>query len=764
MSLRSLSIVLMLFINTLSFSQSATIRGFVYNKKNGEPVIFTNVYLKGTSIGAQTDVNGYYSIKVVAGEYSLAFTAVGYDSVFQKVVLRAGQIMQQNIYVQEAEFKLKEFQVTAEKQEEQNKVGASIITITPKEIDRIPGVGGSPDIAQYMQVVPGVVMTGDQGGQLYIRGGSPIQNKVLLDGMIIYNPFHSIGLFSVFDTDVIRSTDVYTGGFGAEFGGRVSSIMKMTTRDGNKKRFGGKVAVSPFVSKILFEGPLSRQKENSASASSFIVSARTSYLEQSSKIFYPYVDSAGLPFNFTDLYGKISFSGDNGSKLNVSAFNFTDRVKYKSLQNLSWNTAGAGTNFVLIPNNTNFVLDGAFSYSNYKIKLEEVSRPSRSSQISGFNVALNFKYYLTEKSDFQWGVEALGFTTDYTFFNEVNREINQNENTTELALYAKYRVVLGKLVLDPSFRLHYYASLGEASPEPRLGLKYNITDRLRIKFAGGLYSQNLIAGVSDRDVVNLFYGFLSAPENSPTQYKGEEITSKLQKARHLIAGVEGNITKYLKLNVEAYMFDFNQLTNINRNKLYDEGTEGKPDVLTKDFIIEKGKSQGVDMLLKYEYKRFYVWAVYSLMKVTREDDLLKYAPVWDRRHNINVVVSYNFGKSLDWDLSCRWNYGSGFPFTQTQGNYENFNPTGNLNTDYTSGNGALGTLYGPLNQGRLPAYHRLDINVKKTFAISENSIVEISAGATNIYNRENIFYFDRVKFQRINQLPVLPSIGANWKF
>jgi len=134
MSLRSLSIVLMLFISTLSFSQSATIRGFVYNKKNGEPVIFTNVYLKGTSIGAQTDVNGYYSIKVVAGEYSLAFTAVGYDSVFQKVVLRAGQIMQQNIYVQEAEFKLKEFQVTAEKQEEQNKVGASIITITPKKL------------------------------------------------------------------------------------------------------------------------------------------------------------------------------------------------------------------------------------------------------------------------------------------------------------------------------------------------------------------------------------------------------------------------------------------------------------------------------------------------------------------------------------------------------------------------------------------------------------------------------------------------------
>jgi hypothetical protein len=314
--------------------------------------------------------------------------------------------------------------------------------------------------------------------------------------------------------------------------------------------------------------------------------------------------------------------------------------------------------------------------------------------------------------------------------------------------------------------MHYYASLGEASPEPRLGLKFNVSDNFRLKFASGLYSQNLIAGVSDRDVVNLFYGFLTAPENAPTEYKGEPRPSKLQKAQHAIFGFESNLGKHLKWNVEAYYFNFNQLTNINRNKLYDDNSENEaqPDVLKKDFILEKGVSKGVDMTLKYDYKRFYIWAVYSLMKVTREDELIDYSPVWDRRHNVNLLASYEFGKSLNWSFSARWNFGSGFPFTQTQGFYENNTLTGNLNGNYTTTNGTLGSTFAQLNQGRLPAYHRLDVNLKHNIELGENTTLELTAGVTNSYNRDNIFYFDRVKFERINQLPILPSIGVNLRF
>ena len=714
----------------------------------------------------QTDVNGFYSLtKIPAGDYVLSVSAIGFDSVSQKITVKANQIVQQNLYAKEKELILKEFEISGDKDNEQSRVGTSVTTITTKEMNKLPTVGAEPDLAQYLQVLPGVTFTGDQGGQLYIRGGSPIQNKVLLDGMIIYNPFHSIGLFSVFDTDIIRNVDVYTGGFGAEYGGRVSSIMKITTKDGDKKGLHGKLSASPFVSKVQLEGPLKKQKENSAAGSSFIVSGRTSYLKESAELFYPYVDTAGLPFNFTDLYGKLSFTGENGSKLGLSAFNFRDKVRYRSLQDLNWNTYGVGTSFVLIPNTSGFMFDGSMSYSDYQISLEEASRPSRNSRISGFNLNLNFKYFFG-KNDFQWGVETIGFSTDYTFFNEVNREITQNENNSELGLYMRYKAILGKLVLEPSFRLQYYASLAEASPEPRIGAKLNVTNNFRLKGAAGMYSQNLIAGVSDRDVVNLFYGFLSAPENSPTSFKGEQVDSKLQKAQHFIVGFESNLTKHLTLNAEAYYFNFNQLTNINRNKLYDDipANADKPEILKSDFVLERGTSQGVDVVLKYEFKRLYIWAVYSLMKVTREDELIEYSPVWDRRHNVNFLVSYNFGKNLDWDFNVRWNYGSGFPFTQTQGFYENINLSGDLGSNFTTSNGTLGTAFGPLNNGRLPDYHRLDMNIKKTIVTGERSMLEFTAGATNVYNRDNIFYFDRVKFERLNQLPILWNLGANFKF
>jgi len=763
---RILIIFISLTLSLSAFSQTGTVRGFVYNKKNGEPVIFTNVYLRGTSYGVPTDVNGYYSLtRIPEGNYTLMVKAIGFDSLATEISLTKGQLLSKNLYISPAEIVLKEFEVSGEREEERSKVGTSVTTITPKELTRLPTIGAEPDIAQYLQVLPGVTFTGDQGGQLYIRGGSPIQNKVLLDGMIIYNPFHSIGLFSVFDTDVIRNAEVYTGGFGAEHGGRISSIMKITTKDGDKKRFGGKASASPFVSKLQLEGPLSKQKENGAGASSFILSGRTSYLKQTADIFYPYVDTAGLPFNFTDLYGKLSFYGDNGSKLNLSAFNFTDKVRYQSLQDLSWNTFGVGSNFVLIPNNSSVLFDGNFSYSNYRIELNEASRDPRSSEIGGFNIGLNFKYFIKD-NEFQYGFEAIGFNTEFVFFNELNREIRQENNNTELAGYLKYKAIIGNLVLEPSFRAHYYASLGEISPEPRIGFKFNVSDKFRLKGAAGLYSQNLIAGVSDRDVVNLFYGFLSSSESSPDNFMGEEVTSGLQRARHFIAGFESNLSRFLKFNGEAYFFNFNQLTNINRNKLYDDtqANNAIPDNLKKDFIFERGTSQGLDFLLKYERKKLYVWAVYSIMKVTREDEFIEYAPVWDRRHNVNILVSYSFGEGRLWDFSARWNYGSGFPFTQTQGFYENYVFSGNLNGDYVGGNGTLGSTFAPINQGRLPAYHRLDVNVKRTVPLTDNSILELTAGITNTYNRENIFYFDRVKFERINQLPILPSIGVNLTF
>ncbi|MBN8701840.1 MAG: TonB-dependent receptor [Bacteroidetes bacterium] len=755
-------------------SQNANIRGFIYAKDNGEPVLFTNVYLKGTSYGATSDVNGYYSItKVPPGSYVLMVTYLGYDTLQENITVKAGEIVTKKVFLNKASVRLGAVEISAAKMERKTETQVSVNKITPKEINLVPSVGGEPDLAQYLQILPGVVFTGDQGGQLYIRGGSPVQNKVLLDGMIVYNPFHSIGLFSVFDADIIRNADIYTGGFGAEYGGRISSIMDIKTRDGNKKRISGKVSASPFVAKALLEGPLKKNSDEDRGSSSFVLSAKHSYLPQTSKAVYNYVDTAGLPFGFTDFYGKVSANSANGSKINLFGFNFRDNVTYKALSKLNWKSSGVGSNFILIPPSSATLIQGNFAFSKYGVEmLGQSDEKPRKSDINGFNAGLNFTYFFG-LNEVQYGLDMLGFKTNFEFYNSVNQFISQTENTTELAGFVKVKF-LGKkkkLILEPSFRAHYYASLANFSPEPRLSGKYNITNKIRFKFAGGLYSQNLISANSDRDVVNLFYGFLSGSDNLPARFTEEDgsvrdVKHKLQKANHIILGTEFDLTSNLELNVEAYQKNFTQLTNINRNKLYEDNANyaTKPDALKKDFIIETGYARGLDFLLKYDYKRFYVWTVYSLTYVRRWDGIEKYAPHFDRRHNINIVTAYKFGKHTDWEVDLRWNFGSGFPFTQTQGFYEKLSFTNGINSNYTNQNGELGILYSSLNGGRLPDYHRLDITVKKRFEFSERSRMEVAAGVTNAYNRDNIFYFDRILYKRVNQLPLLPSLSANWTF
>lgn len=777
--IKKLLVILLPFAAGSLAGQNATVRGFVYFKESGEPAIFTTVFIKGTTIATSSDVNGYFSLtRIPPGTHTLMATSIGYDTVSENLILKSNEIITKKLYLGKSVVVLDEVTISAEQSEKTTEVKISVNTITPKEIKQIPTVGGEPDLAQYLQVLPGVVFTGDQGGQLYIRGGSPIQNKVLLDGMVIYNPFHSIGLFSVFDADIIRNADIYTGGYNSEYGGRISSIMDVTTRDGNKKRYGGKVSASPFGAKALFEGPIIKNSDPEKGSTSFILSAKTSYLPTTSKYIYSYIDTAGLPFSFNDYYGKVSLNAANGSKINFFGFNFNDRVRYQALSDFKWDSYGGGSNFVLVPESSPVLVDGVFSYSSYGIsmlegnELTEAQPDPRTSNISGFNMGLNFTYFFG-KSNLKYGVEVLGFKTAFDFYNSVNRHITQAQNTTEIAGYFKYKMVSKneKIVFEPGFRLHYYASLSNMSPEPRFGLKVNASKRLRLKAAGGIYSQNFIGATSDRDVVNLFYGFLSGPDNLQDQLvmpdgSIKDITHKLQKANHLIAGAEYDLFKHIDINVEAYQKTFTQLTNINRNKLFEDSPDNasRPDQVKKDFIIETGYARGADLRVKFDHKQFYFWAVYSLTYVSRWDGVQKYFPHFDRRHNINLVGSVQLGKKRRWEVNARWNFGSGFPFTPTQGFYEKLTFADGINTDYTTANGELGILYGTLNSHRLPSYHRLDLTIKWKKEIRENVTVEIAGGATNIYNRANIFYFDRILYQRVNQLPILPTISFSLSF
>lgn len=776
--------LLLFLLPVTALSQNGTIRGFVYEEGSGEPVIFTNVVLKGTARGASTDVNGYFSIgQVPPGTYTLEVTYLGFDTYSQPITVVANRIESVKIFLKKGAIEMQAVEISAEKQEAKVNVQVSVVKATPKEIKLIPTVGGTADLAQYIQVLPGVIFTGDQGGQLYIRGGSPVQNMVLLDGMIIYNPFHSIGLFSVFDTEIIRNADIYTGGFGSQFGGRVSSVMDIKTRDGNKRRTSGKLGVNTFMANALVEGPLIKQTNDGKGSASYILSAKHSYLDQSSKLFYNYIDENGLPFSFTDLYGKLSFNATNGSKFNLFGFSFNDAVNFQQRSRLNWESMGGGLNFVLVPDGTPVLIEGVFSVSDYNITLVEdaaavnlnsednnqVLLQPRTSGINSFNMGIDFKYFLGD-NEFKYGIAITGFGTDFSFFSPLGQRLTQESNNTELAGFVAYKKKIDNLILDLGFRAQYYSSLRVFRPEPRVGAKYNVTDKLRLKAAGGLYSQNLISASSDRDVVNLFYGFLIGPENLQNEFVREdgsvrEVRNPLQTSWHTIAGFEYDITDRISANVEGYFKNFTQLTDINRNKIFASNTPNVADVLRNDYIVESGTARGLDLTLKYEDKKYYFWVVYSLAKVDRWDGFVNYNPIFDRRHNMNLVGSYRFGKAQRWELNARWNYGSGFPFTQNQGFYLREIFRNGMNTNITQTNAqAVEILFGPLNQGRLPDYHRFDLALKRVFRFSEFSSLETNIGVTNIYNRENIFYVDRVTGQRVNQLPILPSFGLLYSF
>ncbi|MGB0135687.1 MAG: TonB-dependent receptor [Flavobacteriales bacterium] len=769
----ALTLVLMLvaFMTTAQTAgKEGTLRGFITDANSKEPVLFAAVYLEGTNFSTQTDVNGYYSItKIPHGTYTVVISSVETEELRREVVIERS-LTSRNFEVASKTYQVGTAEVSTSGGEQKNQVRISVESIQPQDIKKIPSFGGTPDLVQVLQVLPGFVSTGDQGGQLYIRGGSPVQNKVLLDGMIVYNPFHSIGLFSVFDTDIIRNADIYTGGFNAEYGGRISSVMDITTRNGSKTKFGGAAGISPFGARLLLEGPLRKAKEGKGSIS-YLFSGKQSYLDQTSKLLYNYVDDEGLPFQYQDIYGKVSFAGPSGSSFNVFGFNFSDQVNYQAVSDLNWNNAGGGFNFVVVPSGSPVLIDGNFSVSDYRVQLIEEGLPERFSQINGFNFGLNFKYLLGE-SEFKYGIQAVGRRTDFQTFNALGVKVEQIENTTEMGIYMRYKYQKGNLIIEPSFRAHYYASLAKLSPEPRLGIKYKVNEIFRLKAAAGIYTQNLIAANSDRDVVNLFYGFLAGPENLQDEFLESdgsirEIEDPLQRAQHVIAGFEYDLTERLNLNVEGYYKRFSQLTNTNRNKLFADNIDNQdiPETLRKDFIVESGFAQGVDVVLKYETKKTYLWFVYSLGNVDRWDSFQWYDPVFDRRHNVNFVASQAFGQDGEWELNARWNLGSGLPFTQTQGFYQPVEVDGGVGSNPLTDNpGDLAINYAGLNEGRLPVYHRMDLSVRRTFTFSEDSALEITAGVTNIYSRENVFYVNRVTNEVVNQLPILPSIGLDFNF
>ncbi len=769
------SLVVFFLLSVTAIAQTGTIKGFVYDKRSGEPIIGANVSVMSSAQGVQTDNNGYFSLNLAAGTYTILATSLGFDSTIMTVNLLPDAIVTKKIILKQHGIELNAFEVSTKKTDKSTRINTGLTKITPQEMKRLPSAGGEPDLAQYLQVIPGVVFSGDQGGQLYIRGGSPAQTGIYLDGVTIYNPFHSIGLFSVFETEAVRSVDVYTAGFGAQYGNRTSAVVDVHYKDGNKNNLSGIVSASPIMSRIMLEGPLVKSKKDNGAGVTFLVTGKTSYLDQTSKSIYGSLGETfkhGLPYKFSDFYGKVSFNGDNGSKLNLFGFSYDDQASllsdtsHLSVGDYHWKTTGAGATFVVSPGNTSSLIDGKLAFSNYNISLSQIGVPTdtvpSTSQINGFESAINFTYYLPHYSQIKYGIEVSGLHTSLNYYTSPGVSTTLDRQSTMADVYFLYRqVVNGKFIFEPSLRVQYYSELNKISPEPRLGMKYNISDNVRIKGSTGIYSQNVISTKSDRDIVNLFTGFLLTPDQQIKNQDGKIVKTNLQTAFHAVTGIEVDVNK-VELNFEPWIKIFSQIDELNRNKIYASDA---------DFTAAVGKAYGADLSAKTTIKRFYLWGAvgYQVVKYTgigSDGKKQEYPTPFDTRLNVNSLVAYTAGKKKDWDISARINVHSPFPFTQTQGFYENINFVGNgLATNVNQAPGSIGILYdNKINGGRLSWYHRLDIGVKKHFAMKSRSSFDVTLAVTNAYNRNNIFYVNRVTNTRVYQLPLFPSANVTWNF
>lgn len=765
-------LLILIFQMPASFSQTGQaeirgeLKGYVYEQETGFVIPLASVVLLKTTMGSFTNEYGFFLVrKIPSGSYTLIVSCIGYEEYRQEVTITSQQMKSLIIRLARKRYELEAVTVSAARRRWERMTPVGTQRLTVESMKRTPTLGVQSDIAQVLQTLPGIVFTGDRGGQLYVRGGAPIHNKVVMDGMTIMNPFHSIGFMSVFDTEILQSVDVYSAAYGAQYGGRVSSIMDIRTRPGNRTNLHGTASQSNIGYGMLIEGPLKKMTDSTLGSISYILSNKGSFLRSTAPVLYPWLDSLGLPYRYNDFYGKVSFMEKNGNQFDIFGLHYTDAVTYKNAIRSTWNTSGGGFGFIISPEQSNTLFVNRLAMSRYSALFEDPSTSPKSTVYDNLDMSIK-GIHMLDRFEVTWAAEFTTVHTNYSYTRFDGIHINDKAYTSDAIVLFQTKFLWPRWILEPGIHLRIYSSIFTLLPEPRLKVRYNITKNLCLNLAGGLFSQNLTSTTSEQDVVSVFQGFYTGVESVQQNFRGKRIYKPTQQSWHAVAGFSWFDQQNLKVSVEGYVKDFYRLINNNRHQIYAyTGYDPEiPEYLSATYIYEAGWAYGIDFLLDYERADYTVWLAYSYSYVTRQDEFQKYVPHFDRRHNLNLLGSYRFGKGRNWVARTRWQIGSGFPFTQNAGYYEEFKSVdGTFGLD-PGAEGEAAILYGPVNGGRLPAYHRLDLSVNRIWKLSSGGQIEIGASILNVYNRENVLYFDRITQTRVNQLPFMPSIGIILKF
>ncbi|MEM1041333.1 MAG: TonB-dependent receptor [Bacteroidota bacterium] len=733
-----LPVLLALLGGAASQAQPAAVRGFVVDAEDGLALPGASVTLEslgdGPTLGTAADGDGLYVLaRFPPGRYRLRASFVGYEAYADTLAFAAGENRLHDIALQPTDALLDELVVETERAGFQ----AGLRPIEAADIERVPMPDVSGDLAAYLTTLPGVVTTGESGGQFFVRGGEPSQNLVLLDGIPLYQPFHILGFYSAFPADLVRRADLYAGGFGGRFGGRLSSVLDVASRNGSARRVAASASAAPFVSGGQAEFPLVRDRV------SVLASGRVSVIEQGAARLV----GEPLPYQFGDVFAKVHARLVANSQLSVTGLHTWDRGTIRDAvpgqpppPEIAWRNLGVGARYLFLPGLSPIRGEITVAVSRLDTELGPpgLTFPERESFVEKWTSRMEVTQY-GRTTQVRSGI----FAGTTRLQSRLGPGVDERRVLTDAGLYVEPEFQVGRgLTVTPGLRVHTFPSLGETFAEPRLRARWQ-RGRHEVSLAGGWYHQEVV-GVSDRrDAAGVFTAWTPTP------------SGEVAGAVHALAGYRVLPAPGLTLSVEGYLKWLSGLS-VAEWTAYPR--------FTTNLQPADGRAQGLEVRAEARRGTLYGSLAYSLgsVRYTAQQaqipvwygvETLDYRPTHDRRHQVSALVS---ARIAGFDLAARWQFGSGLPFSRALGFDRWILLDGGVDVFETPA--ADRVIYEQPFNAVLPAYHRLDLSVERRFDLRAADLT-VHAGLVNAYDRANLFYYDVFTLRRADQLPLLPSFG-----
>jgi len=767
----------------LAGANTITMAGYIKDAKTGEPIAGASVYIEKPRIGVTTDQNGYYSISLPRGKHILNVQSLGNRDIKRQVVLYSDGKM--NIEAIASIMTLKKVTISAQKLSNVRGTIMGVQKLDIKTVKQVPVVFGEADILRVVTTLPGVKTVGEASTGLNVRGGSADQNLILFNDATIYNPSHFFGMFSAFNPELINNVELYKSSIPANFGGRLSSVLDINSREGNKKEFTGSAGIGLLTSRVNVEGPIQKDK------SSFILGGRSTYSNWLFKLLPEEYKNSNA--EFYDLNLIINNQIDKNNTIYFTGYISNDHFNLNSDTAYGYGNKNVSVKWKhIFTNKFNSLLTTGWDNYNYKINSQKL--PLSAYQLS-FGIQqtyfkAHFIYNINNKHSIDFGANSLFYNLSPGIYEPLGtsslvvKDVIQKEQAIENALYATdHFTINSKLKLDAGIRLSMFSALGPnqinsypsgiplttdnairsvnytsgtiiktyGGPEYRLGLRYVIDETLSLK-AGYNTQRQYIHSLSNTTAM------------APTDiWKLSDPNIKPQIGSQISMGIYKNLkSNTIETSIEVY---YKNMQN------YLDYKSGAKLVMNKnietDVLGTQGKAYGVEFLIKKNAGKLNGWISYTWSRVLlRMNDKTAgelinkgeyYPSNVDKPHDVTLIANYKF--SHRFSVSFNSSYSTGRPITLPIGVF--------------SYGGSLRTLYADRNAYRIPDYFRTDfsMNIEGNHKVNQLIHNSWSIGVYNLTGQRNpysIYYVSEKGAVNGYKLSIfgaaIPYINLNIRF